>query len=138
MEKINLYDLFPLSGFPELQEKYVRASIIDQPEDNLSTNYINGGLIRNLKKAKARRQIITVSHNATIPMLGDAQNIIICQNDNGIITITSHHMEDSYNGRPVTDAIASLTDGGKTSIKKRVKKYNIKDFKEESQNGDQN
>lgn len=25
MEKINLYDLFSLSGFPELQEKYVRA-----------------------------------------------------------------------------------------------------------------
>lgn len=112
--------------------------IIDQPEDNLATNYINGRLISNFKKAKARRQIITVSHNATIPMLGDAQNIIICKNDNGKINITSHRMEDTFEGIPVTDWIATLTDGGKSSIKKRVKKYNIKDFKEDVSSGNQN
>ena len=44
--------------------------IIDQPEDNLANSYINKGLIDALKKIKEHKQVIIVSHNATIPMLG--------------------------------------------------------------------
>lgn len=51
--------------------------IIDQPEDNLATGYINFGLLKAIKKCKSKKQIILVSHNATIPMLGDAQNIVM-------------------------------------------------------------
>lgn len=104
--------------------------IIDQPEDNLATNYINGGLIDAIKKAKNRKQIIMVSHNATIPMLGDAQNIIVCKNENNFITIKSYLLEEDYEQQNVTDVIADLTDGGKPSIKKRFKKYNIRSFVE--------
>ena len=43
--------------------------IIDQPEDNLATNYINHDLIEMIKKIKEDKQVILVSHNATIPML---------------------------------------------------------------------
>ncbi|MDD2956360.1 MAG: hypothetical protein PHD67_08605 [Oscillospiraceae bacterium] len=42
--------------------------IIDQPEDNLATNYINSDLIQSIKKMKTCKQIILVSHNATIPI----------------------------------------------------------------------
>jgi len=59
--------------------------IIDQPEDNLATQYINVGLVDALKKVKKIKQVILVSHNATIPMLGDAQNIILCKNNDGKI-----------------------------------------------------
>ena len=104
--------------------------IIDQPEDNLATNYINSGLIDAIKKAKSRKQIIMVSHNATIPMLGDAQNIIICKNENNFITIKSYLLEDDFEQQNVTDVIADLTDGGKPSIKKRFKKYNIRSYVE--------
>ena len=104
--------------------------IIDQPEDNLATNYINSGLIDAIKKAKNRKQIIMVSHNATIPMLGDAQNIIVCKNENNFITIKSYLLEDDYEQQNVTDVIADLTDGGKPSIKKRFKKYNIRSYVE--------
>lgn len=104
--------------------------IIDQPEDNLSINYINGELIKKIKEAKTRKQIIIVSHNATIPMLGDAQTIVLCTNENGKITISSHLLEDFYQNKSMTDWIADLTDGGKKSIKKRFKKYNIKQFTE--------
>ena len=54
--------------------------IIDQPEDNLATGYINSGLLTAIKECKNKKQIVLVSHNATIPMLGDAQNVIICRN----------------------------------------------------------
>lgn len=103
--------------------------IIDQPEDNLANSYINKGLIDALKKIKEHKQVIIVSHNATIPMLGDAQNIILCQNEEKII-IKSNPLEGIIDGKSVVDHIATITDGGKTSIKKRVKKYNMKKFEE--------
>lgn len=106
--------------------------IIDQPEDNLATNYINNGLIDSIKRVKTKKQIILVSHNATIPMLGDAQNVILCRNNGGKITIRSSPLEGFIDGKSMVDYIAEITDGGKSSIKKRVKKYNLKSFKEET------
>lgn len=105
--------------------------IIDQPEDNLATSYINAGLLSAIKECKSKKQIILVSHNATIPMLGDAQNIVMCTNHNNKITIASNPLEGEINGKSVVDLIADVTDGGKSSIKKRVKKYNLKDFRGE-------
>lgn len=104
--------------------------IIDQPEDNLATKYINDGLVKAIKRVKSTKQIILVSHNATIPMMGDAQQIIYCENTDGKITIRSSSLEGEIDGKPVLDLIASITDGGKPSIKKRVKKYNLKKFTE--------
>ena len=102
--------------------------IIDQPEDNLASAYINDGLVSAIKKTKKRKQIILVSHNATIPMLADAQNIVYCKNENGVIVIRSSSLEGRIEGVPVLDLIAKITDGGKSSVKKRVKKYNLKKF----------
>lgn len=103
--------------------------IIDQPEDNLATTYINTGLLKAIKQCKAARQIILVSHNATIPMLGDAQNVIVCRNEDKFITIRSSPLEGEIEKLDVVDVIAATTDGGKSSIKKRVKKYNLKRFR---------
>lgn len=103
--------------------------IIDQPEDNLATGYINTGLLAAIKKCKAKRQIILVSHNATIPMLGDAQNIVLCKNNDKKISIKSNALEGSIDGVDVVDLVADITDGGKASVKKRVKKYNLKRFR---------
>lgn len=103
--------------------------IIDQPEDNLATNYINEGLVNAIKQVKNKKQIILVSHNATIPMMADAQTIIYCENIDGKITIRSAPLEGYIEDKSVLDLIATITDGGKSSIKKRVKKYNLKRFK---------
>lgn len=103
--------------------------IIDQPEDNLATNYLNHGLITSLKKSKSKRQLIVVTHNATIPMLADSNKIILCSNKDNKIKISSHNLEDSIDKTKITDKIAELTDGGKSSIKKRFKKYNLRDYR---------
>ena len=105
--------------------------IIDQPEDNLANSYINDGLIRSLKRAKLNKQVLIVSHNATIPMLGDAQNIILCRNSDNKIKIVSEKLEGKIDEKPVIDYIAEITDGGKKAIKKRFKKYNFKKYREE-------
>ncbi len=102
--------------------------IIDQPEDNLSNDYMTNKMISSIKDAKRRKQIIFVTHTASIPMLGDAQNIILCENKDNKITIRSAPLEDEINGKKVVDYVASLTDGGKASVKKRFKKYNMKSF----------
>ena len=65
-------------------------------------------------------------------MLGDAQNVILCRNDNGKIVIKSSPLEGKIEGKTMVDYVAEITDGGKPSIKKRVKKYNLKSFREES------
>ena len=104
--------------------------IIDQPEDNLATSYINTGLLKAIKQCKAARQIILVSHNATIPMLGDAQNVIVCTSRDKFMKIRSGPLEGVLEDVDVVDVIAAITDGGKASIKKRVKKYNLKRFRE--------
>lgn len=104
--------------------------IIDQPEDNLATSYINQGLVKAIKKIKEYKQIILVSHNATIPMMGDAQRIVICENNAEKIRIRSGRLEDEIDNKSVVGYIADLTDGGKPSIKKRMKKYNFKNFKD--------
>lgn len=104
--------------------------IIDQPEDNLANSYINNGLIKAIKQAKQKKQIIIVTHNATIPMLADAQNIIICSDDNGKIRIKSASLEGNLYDKKIVDHVATLTDGGKNAIRKRFKKYNMKNFEE--------
>lgn len=111
-------------------DKDIAPIIIDQPEDNLATNYINKGLVKAIKKIKSKKQVILVSHNATIPMLADAQNIVLCENIENKIYIESNRLEGVIKGKNVLDYIAEITDGGKPSIKKRVKKYNLKHFKE--------
>lgn len=104
---------------------------IDQPEDNLATSYINKDLVNAIKRCKEKKQLLVISHNATIPMLADAQNIILCQNVNNKIYIRSGAMEESINGKKNIDSIAEITDGGKASVKKRVKKYNLRSFRED-------
>ena len=85
--------------------------------------------IKSIQNTKQKRQVIIVSHNATIPMLGDAQNVIVCKNNSGKILIKNAALEEEIDGQNVVDIVAQLTDGGKTAIKKRFKKYNLKKYR---------
>jgi hypothetical protein len=61
--------------------------IIDQPEDHLDSEFIYTTLVPVLRRAKERRQVIIVTHNANIAVLGDAEQIIVLksQDDKGMI-----------------------------------------------------
>ena len=80
-------------------------------------------IISKFKSFNFTQRVILVSHNATIPMLADAQNIVLCRNENNKLIIKSSPLEGKIDGKDVVDHIAEITDGGKPSIKKRVKKY---------------
>jgi energy-coupling factor transporter ATP-binding protein EcfA2 len=54
-----------------------RPLIIDQPEDNLDSEFIFHTFVPVLRRAKERRQVIIVTHNANIAVLGDAEQLIV-------------------------------------------------------------
>lgn len=50
--------------------------IIDQPEDNLDNRLIRQVIVNVLASIKLKRQVIIATHNANLPVLGDAEQII--------------------------------------------------------------
>lgn len=51
--------------------------LIDQPEDSLDNRAIYNQLTQYIKQTKLKRQIIIVTHNPNIVVAGDAENIIV-------------------------------------------------------------
>ena len=51
--------------------------LFDQPEDDLDNSFIFKSLIQNIRRLKNTRQLIFVTHNANIPVLGGADSLIV-------------------------------------------------------------
>jgi hypothetical protein len=71
--------------------------VIDQPEDDLDNRFVYDGIVTNLRSLKGKRQIIASTHNANVPVLGDAELIVALEGD-------------GQNGRAAADGIGSLDD----------------------------
>ena len=50
--------------------------IVDQPEDDLDNRFITDGVVPKMREEKRRRQFVFSTHNANIPVLGDAELIL--------------------------------------------------------------
>ena len=50
--------------------------VIDQPEDDLDNRFITEGVVPRMNDEKRRRQVVFATHNANIPVLGDAELIV--------------------------------------------------------------
>lgn len=50
--------------------------VIDQPEDDLDNAFIFSTVVKTLRSIKERRQVILVTHNANIAVLGDAELLL--------------------------------------------------------------
>lgn len=53
--------------------------IIDQREDDLDNSLIYNLIVKSIRKIKSKRQIIIVTHNPNIPVLGDAEAIVVLE-----------------------------------------------------------
>lgn len=94
--------------------------IIDQPEDNLDGEFIYSTLVPVLRRAKERRQVIIVTHNANVAVLGDAEQIIVMKANNDRAEIVSRGSID----RPETrDAACAILEGAKEAFTRRAKMY---------------
>jgi len=96
--------------------------IIDQPEDNLDSEFIYHTLVPVLRRAKERRQVIIVTHNANIAVLGDAEQIIVLKSDADHARIMSRGSID----HPATRAYAcAILEGAEEAFRRRATIYGI-------------
>ena len=92
--------------------------IIDQPEDNLDNRFVYDTVVSALKSVKSLRQLIFVTHNPNIPVLGDAACVVVMQSDGITGSVKSSGDVDESRAE-----IVDLLEGGKEAFDRRKAKY---------------
>ncbi|MBF0108693.1 MAG: AAA family ATPase [Magnetococcales bacterium] len=103
---------------PILLMESERPLLIDQPEDNLDNAFIFETIVKSVKEAKASRQLIFVTHNPNIPVLGDADRVFVLSSDGRRGTITHQGTVDE-----VKERIETLLEGGREAFLRRKARY---------------
>lgn len=100
--------------------------IIDQPEDDLDNRFITEGIVPKLRDEKRRRQFILSTHNANIPVLGDAELIValstLSRDGQSEVIAPADHM-GSLDAAPVRELVERVLEGGKDAFEARRRKY---------------
>jgi DNA repair ATPase RecN len=96
--------------------------IIDQPEDDLDNRFIYAGLVRHLRELKGHRQIIVSTHNANVPVLGDAELIVTLEAD-GHRAQVSDDRTGSLDEQAVMKTAEDLLEGGHKAFDTRRHLY---------------
>lgn len=98
--------------------------IIDQPEDDLDNSLIYNLVVKSIREMKNRRQIIIVTHNPNIPVLGDAEGIIILErNKKGKVDFRGRKKAGCIEEKLIRTGICEIMEGGEAAFKKREEKY---------------
>lgn len=58
-----------------------RPLLVDQPEDNLDNGFVRKTIVDSILRVKQHRQLAFVTHNPNIPVLGDAEHILVLDSD---------------------------------------------------------
>ena len=66
---------------PILLTQSERPLLIDQPEDNLDNAFVYETIVTALRTVKGSRQVIFVTHNPNIPVLGSAERVFVFSSD---------------------------------------------------------
>lgn len=101
--------------------------IIDQPEDDLDNSLIYSLVVKSIRKMKSKRQIIIVTHNPNIPVLGDAEGIIVLERNNqGKVTFRKNKKAGCIEEKLIREGICEIMEGGEDAFRKREQKYQYK------------
>ena len=96
--------------------------ILDQPEDNLDNAFIADRIVVELRDAKLKRQFLFATHNANIPVFGDAEWI-------GVFSVLDSKanmpQEDqgSIDLEKIRLSAANILEGGRAAFVQRKDKY---------------
>ncbi|MCF6354676.1 MAG: AAA family ATPase [Candidatus Polarisedimenticolaceae bacterium] len=96
--------------------------IMDQPEDNLDNAFIADRIVAELRSAKIARQFIFATHNANIPVFGDAEWIGVFEAHEGQSYMPAES-QGAIDVPQVRDNAANILEGGKTAFNQRKAKY---------------
>ncbi|NFO02709.1 hypothetical protein FDB23_01060 [Clostridium botulinum] len=98
--------------------------IIDQPEDDLDNSLIIDLVVESIRNTKNSRQIIIVTHNPNIPVLGDAEGIVILdRNEKGKVVFKNRKKTGCIEEKMIKEGICEIMEGGIQSFKFRENKY---------------
>jgi hypothetical protein len=94
--------------------------VIDQPEDNLDSEFIYKTFVRSLRKVKETRQVILVTHNANIAVLGDAELIVPLRATNERCIIRDRGSIDNPSTKELS---CTILEGSREAFTRRRKMY---------------
>ena len=92
--------------------------IIDQPEDNLDNHFIFETVVNAVQRLKRRRQMIFITHNANIPVLAEADLVLVMNSDGRVGVVEKSGTVDECR-----EQIIDLLEGGREAFELRSKRY---------------
>lgn len=95
-----------------------RPLLIDQPEDNLDNRFVFEGIVGSLRSVKQRRQLIFVTHNPNIPVLGDAERVFVLESNGSRACVAKCGSVDDCK-----EEIVTLLEGGEEAFRQRQSRY---------------
>lgn len=101
--------------------------VVDQPEDDLDNRFIFEGVVPRMREEKRRRQFLFSTHNANIPVLGDAELIVGLSADGEAGDDGHAHVLAGESGSidmaSVRGLVEELLEGGHEAFELRRLKY---------------
>lgn len=109
--------------------------VLDQPEDDLDTEWISSLVVSELRASRWKRQIIVVTHNANIPVNGDAERVLVLENKLGALQVRESVVSTATGDQKVPhcgaielakvrEDIQNIMEGGIHAFVQRERKYN--------------
>ena len=92
--------------------------LVDQPEDNLDNSFISDAVVPQLREVKRQRQLILITHNPNLPVLGGAERVIVLEADGRASRAIAQ--ADLHGAR---DHILRLMEGGWEAFRLRQQRY---------------
>ena len=96
--------------------------ILDQPEDDLDNRLVYELIVDRLKQAKEKRQLIVVTHNANVPVNGDAEYIISMDTESKALKVLHTGTVEQIS---IKKEICDVMEGGEIAFEMRSKRYKL-------------
>jgi DNA repair ATPase RecN len=103
---------------PILLMESERPLLVDQPEDNLDNAFVFETIVKSIAEVKGRRQLIFVTHNPNIPVLGDAGRVFALRSTGRAATVANAGTVDD-----VAPEIMTILEGGRAAFEARRRRY---------------
>lgn len=98
-----------------------RTLILDQPEDHLDNAFLVTNVVSGLNTRRERgAQTIVATHNANIPVLGSAENVVVLSSDGKVGRVD---VRGAFDSDDVVDKITRLMEGGREAFARRSAFY---------------
>lgn len=105
-----------------------RPLIIDQPEENLDPKSVFDELVPHFRAARARRQVIVVTHNANLVVNTDADQILVAtaKHETPGQLPTIRYTVGTLENPETRAAVCATLEGGKRALLERAKRYRLR------------